>query len=254
MLKAERQDAITKICTERGTVTVSDVAGELDVSEMTVRRDLEELSAVGKVERVHGGARSITGKRGLAIPREFSHDEKRQIHKAEKQRIARMAASLIRQGDTIFLGTGTTIETMTQLLPKGRLRVITNSLPVFNLLEDHDDFDLCLVGGLYRPHTGAFVGPMAEEAVSSLGIDKAFIGANGILEHAASTSNMEEGKLQQLVFDKADMRYLVADSSKLGKRDFYTFYDLVQVDGLVTDDQVTPEQREVVEQYTQVIS
>lgn len=254
MLKAERQDAITKICTERGTVTVSDIADELDVSEMTVRRDLEELSGVGKVERVHGGARSIAGKRGLAIPREFSHDEKRQINKTEKQRIARMAVSLIRQGDTVFLGTGTTIETMTQVLPKGRLRVITNSLPVFNLLENRDDFDLCLVGGLYRPRTGAFVGPMAEEAVSSLGIDKAFIGANGILEHAASTSNMEEGKLQQLVFDKADMRYLVADSSKLGKRDFYTFYDLVQVDDLVIDDEITPEQRENIEQYTQVIS
>jgi DeoR family lactose phosphotransferase system repressor len=95
---------------------------------------------------------------------------------------------------------------------------------------------------------------MAEDALGMLGIDKAFIGANGVLGSSVSTSNMEEGRLQQLAFDKADLRYLVADSSKVGKRDFFTFYELTDIDGLVTDTHITPEQREQLDQITTVIS
>jgi DeoR family lactose phosphotransferase system repressor len=254
MLKSERQDAIVRLVEGRGSVTVRDVAESLSVSEMTVRRDLDELASDQRLIRVHGGARSLNGKRGLVVPHEYSHSEKRTLHTTEKARVAKLAVSLVEDGDTIFLGTGTTVEIMAQRLPEAHLRVITNSLPVFNLLESRSCYDLCLVGGLYRPRTGAFVGPMAEDALGMLGIDKAFIGANGVLGTSVSTSNMEEGRLQQLAFDKADLRYLVADSSKLGKRDFFTFYELTDIDGLVTDTHITPEQREQLDQITTVIS
>ncbi|MEE1311336.1 MAG: hypothetical protein U0K21_05445 [Collinsella sp.] len=97
---------------------------------------------------------------------------------------------------------------------------MTNSLSVYNLLEAREDCDLCLVGGMYRRRTAAFVGPTAEDALRALGIDAAFIGANGILDSDVSTSNMEEGRIQQLAFSKADSRYLIADSSKIGRRYF----------------------------------
>lgn len=97
---------------------------------------------------------------------------------------------------------------------------MTNSLSVYNLLEAREDCDLCLVGGIYRRRTAAFVGPTAEDALRALGIDAAFIGANGILDSDVSTSNMEEGRIQQLAFSKADSRYLIADSSKIGRRYF----------------------------------
>ena len=97
---------------------------------------------------------------------------------------------------------------------------MTNSLSVYNLLEAREDCDLCLVGGMYRRRTAAFVGPTAEDALRALGIDAAFIGANGILDGDVSTSNMEEGRIQQLAFSKADSRYLIADSSKIGRRYF----------------------------------
>ena len=92
---------------------------------------------------------------------------------------------------------------------------MTNSLSVFNLLEAREGCDLCLVGGMYRRRTAAFVGPTAEDALRALGIDTAFIGANGILDGDVSTSNMEEGRIQQLAFSKADARYLIADSSRM---------------------------------------
>lgn len=121
------------------------------------------------------------------------------------------------------MGPGTTVEQMASILPAFRLRIVTNSLSVFNLLEAREDCDLCLVGGMYRRRTAAFVGPMAEDTLRALGIDAAYIGANGILDGDVSTSNMEEGRIQQLALSKADSRYLIADSSKIGKRDFYTF-------------------------------
>ena len=97
---------------------------------------------------------------------------------------------------------------------------MTNSLSAFSLLEAREDCELCLVGGMYRRRTAAFVGPTAEDTLRALGIDAAFIGANGILDGDVSTSNMDEGRIQQLAFSKADSRYLIADSSKIGRRYF----------------------------------
>ena len=97
---------------------------------------------------------------------------------------------------------------------------MTNSLSVFSLLEAREDCELCLVGGMHRRRTAAFVGPTAKDALRALGIDTAFIGANGILDGDVSTSNMDEGRIQQLAFSKADARYLIADSSRIGRRYF----------------------------------
>ncbi len=94
---------------------------------------------------------------------EYSHSEKRTKHAEEKLQIARRAVELIEEGSTIFLGTGTTVERMASMLPTFRLRIVTNSLSVFNLLEAREDCDLCLVGGMYRRRTAAFVGPTAED-------------------------------------------------------------------------------------------
>ena len=97
---------------------------------------------------------------------------------------------------------------------------MTNSLSAFSLLEAREDCELCLVGGMYRRRTAAFVGPTAEDTLRALGIDAAFIGANGILDGDVSTSNMDEGRIQQLAFSKVDTRYLIADSSRIGRRYF----------------------------------
>ena len=130
---------------------------------------------------------------------------------------------------------------------------MTNSLSLFNLLEAREGCDLCLVGGMYRRRTAAFVGPTAEDALRALGIDMAFIGANGILDGDVSTSNMEEGRIQQLAFSKADARYLIADSSRIGRRDFYTFCRLDSLDAVVCEPGITAEDRAAIEERTQII-
>lgn len=254
MLKSERQDAIQRLCEAMGTVTVRQIADELQVSDMTVRRDLEEMSAQGRVVRVHGGARRATGERSLTVPREFTHCEKQALHVEEKRAVAARAASLVKPGETVFLGAGTTMERLAQALPAGRLRVVTNSLSVFDLLRDRPDTELCLVGGIYRTATDAFVGPMAERSLELLGVDAAFIGCNGVVDGAVSTSNMEEGRFQNEVFERSDRRYVVCDSSKVGRRDFYTFYSLADVDALVTDRLLAADGLADLSEYTEVLN
>lgn len=242
MLKAERQEQIVANLMASGTTTVGAIARALDVSEMTIRRDLEELSERGIIERVYGGARIPSSLKesysstGVPLLREYSHLEKRRLHTQAKQQVAKRAALLVEDGDTVFLGAGTTVEAMVECLPACRLRIITNSLSVFRLLEHNAQCELYLVGGLYRQQTGCFVGSMAEEAVSPLGIDKAFIGANGVTNGALFTYNMDEGKIQRLAFDKARERYAVCDASKIGRRDFYAFYRLSDLTALICDD------------------
>ena len=130
---------------------------------------------------------------------------------------------------------------------------MTNSLSAFSLLEAREDCELCLVGGMYRRRTAAFVGPMAEDALRALGIDTAFIGANGILDGDVSTSNMDEGRIQQLAFSKADARYLIADSSRMGRRYFCTFCRLDSLDAVVCEPGIAAEDRAAIEEHAQVI-
>ena len=142
---------------------------------------------------------------------------------------------------------------MIPFLPSGRLRVVTNSINVFNLLASRENCELFLIGGAFRERTGAFVGPLAESAISQVGIDAAFIGVNGLLGNDVYTSNMEEGYFQKKALDQADSRYIVADASKIAVRDFYSFYNLSDIDALICDGGITPNQRTRVEEFTRVI-
>lgn len=265
MLKSERQRSILELCEAYGVITVKFIQKNLAVSDMTIRRDLEELAQKDQLIRVHGGAQSKhfgqssgnktkQNKQFSIEGLELSHLEKKQISIAEKRYIAQNAAQMIGDGDTIFLGSGTTIELMTEYLADYDLRVVTNSLPVFNLLEKRHHLDLYLVGGSYRRKTGAFVGSIANETIQKLSIEKAFVGVNGLMDEHASTFSVEEGKFQQLVLQKAKQRYLVADAHKFNHSDFYNFFDLRQVDGLFTDYQIDETVKNQYAQYTQIFN
>lgn len=246
MLKAERQEQIVQRLTAHGTESVGAIARALSVSEMTVRRDLEELAERGIVERVYGGARMPAALKesysaeGVPLLREYSHVEKRRLNTETKRRVAQRAAHQIAPDDTVFLGAGTTVEAMVPYLPETHLRVITNSLSVFKLLEHNERCELYLVGGLYRQHTGCFVGGMAEEAVAPLGIDKAFIGTNGVSSGSLFTSDMDEGRIQRLVLKKAQGRFAVCDASKVGRRDFYAFFPVAELTALICGGELDP--------------
>ena len=132
MIKDERYKAIMDLLTPSGTVRVNEIMEKLNVSDMTVRRDLADLEKRGLLERVHGGARINT------FNEELSHKEKQIINVEAKRAIAKKAIESIKEGDTIFLGPGTTIELLAKLIDERNLQIVTNCLPVFEILNTLD--------------------------------------------------------------------------------------------------------------------
>lgn len=133
------------------------------------------------------------------------------------------------------------------------MRIVTNSLPVFNILSRSSSVDLLLVGGEYRPITGAFVGTISLQSISNIRFSKAFISVNGIVGNSIYTYSEAEGEVQKAVLDHADEKYLIADSSKFGRHDFYEFYKVSDFDHVITDAAISEETLRELSAVTDVI-
>lgn len=250
MKKEERQNHIQAMLNSTGTVTVNEIMQELSVSDMTVRRDLTEMAQRGLLIRTHGGAQRIhSDNSGL----ERSHLEKKRLQEAEKNVIADLASAQIPDGETVFLGPGTTLELTAANLRNRNMRIVTNSLPVFNILNRSSSVDLLLVGGEYRPITGAFVGTIPLHAIRNMRFSKAFISVNGIAGRSVYTYSEAEGEVQKAALDQADEKYLIADSSKFGRYDFYEFYKISDFDHVITDAAISQETLQELQAVTDVI-
>ncbi|WP_302372577.1 DeoR/GlpR family DNA-binding transcription regulator [Enterococcus asini] len=233
MLKEERLDKIVTLVDRQGTVKVSDIMQQLKVSDMTVRRDLIELENSGLLKKVHGGAQSIHQYKR----KELSHLEKKIINIEEKKQIVNKALTLIQEGDTIFLGPGTTLEILAANMAFDSLRVVTNSLPVFNtLVEKENNMEVHLLGGRIRKRTQAFFGDLADQMLQNMHFQKTFISCNAIKGNEIMTASIEEGKTQKIALDNAVEKYLLVDDSKINKEDFYSFYELDHFTSVITND------------------
>ncbi|MCZ3622211.1 DeoR/GlpR family DNA-binding transcription regulator [Lactobacillus mulieris] len=249
MLKRERLEKILEIVKKEKVASVSELAEKVKVSEMTIRRDLDELSASNRLLRVHGGARIIND----VVPIEIDYQQKREIHIPEKKDVAKSAAELIKDGETIYVGPGTTLELMVANLKQHKLRIITNSLPVFNAARANvNNFDLILIGGIYRRKSGAFVGAIANRDIQSMAYDRAFVGVNGIMGTSLMTANMDEGLTQAQALNRAKKRYIVTDMHKFDRSDFYEFYRLDNVDKLITNQELDKEKWTKYSRYTDI--
>lgn len=249
MIKEERQSIILDEVNKNGIIQVSDMTDKLDVTEMTIRRDLKELEEKGLLKRVHGGAKKIKSISQV----EYSNAEKKEKNISQKRYISKQISDMLNEDDTVFFGAGTTIEFVPEYIGEKRLKAFTNSLYLFNELLSIDTIDLKLIGGSFRNITGAFVGPMAVESIKNLRFKKAFIGVNGINDNNAFTYNEDEGYLQKLVLDNSIEKYLVADSSKIGVEDFYSFYNIDEVN-IITDDKLSKQDLKSLKKYTKVIN
>ncbi|QJA09603.1 DeoR/GlpR transcriptional regulator [Romboutsia sp. CE17] len=248
MLKEERHSIIIDLLNAKGIVKVKDIAEAINVTEMTVRRDLQDLDNKGVLKRIRGGAQL----NNITIEKELSHVEKQSINIELKRSIAKNIAKNISDGDSIFLGPGTTIELVYEYMTASYLKVVTNSIYVFNKFVDDPRYELILIGGSYRSRTGAFVGSIANDTLSRMNINKAFIGVNGIYDNVISNSNEDEGMIQATILDRATEKYIVADSSKLNKHDFYQFYKLENVTAIITDEHISSENIEKYSKYTKL--
>ncbi|MCL1632776.1 DeoR/GlpR family DNA-binding transcription regulator [Sporolactobacillus sp. CPB3-1] len=235
MLKEERYQAILRDLEINDVASVSDLAKKLDVTEMTIRRDLSDLEERNLIDRIHGGAR----KKGAVSYHELSHIQKREINVEKKKYIARRSAELIEDKDVVFIGPGTTAGFIHDYLNKDQFKhldIVTNSVSVFEQFKnDAPRFELILVGGRYRARTETFVGYFTNKMLQEFNVTKAFIGTNGISELNVTTANEDEGIAQKIILDHAAETYILADSTKFGVEAFHNLYDVRKLTAIVTD-------------------
>ena len=251
MLKQEKLDTILEIVNTKGTITVKEIMNRLDISDMTARRYLQELADKDLLVRVHGGAEKL--RTGSLLNNERSNVEKQGLQTAEKQEIARFASHLVEERETIFIGPGTTLEFFARELSIDNIRVVTNSLPVFLILNERKLTDLILIGGNYRSITGAFVGTLTLQDIASLQFSKSFVSCNGIKDQAIATFSEDEGESQKLALENANKKYLLADHSKFDKFDFFTFYNISDIDTIITDSKLSDETLLSLSKQTKII-
>lgn len=177
MKKKERHEKILDILKVDGFIKVKDIIDEMNVSDMTARRDLDTLADEGLLIRTHGGAQYLDNPSTNDEGHEKTHTEKKVLQTNEKKQIAQRANDIIKDGETVFIGPGTTLEHLAVELKNRNIRVITNSLPVFLILHPSTTTDLILIGGECREITGAFVGSIAINNLESLTFSKAFVSA-----------------------------------------------------------------------------
>jgi DeoR/GlpR family transcriptional regulator of sugar metabolism len=214
LLKIERQTRIRKLVEETGRVTVPELSAIFEVSEATVRRDLEELDGEGWLRRTHGGAvRAERASKEPPIMQRIVEQE------AEKKRIGEAAAAMIEPGETIFLGSGTTVQEVARDLPEDiQLTVITNSLPVVNHLANYPNIDLIVIGGMLRHSELSMVGHIAEQAVKEFRADKVFMGMHAIDAHHGFTNDfLPETMTDRAILGIAPQVIVVADHTKFGR-------------------------------------
>jgi DeoR/GlpR family transcriptional regulator of sugar metabolism len=236
LIRAERIQQIVDIVQKGGKVTIDDLCLRFGVSEMTARRDLEELDREGLVRRVHGGAISSFG-RSFEPPYPSRSHQNLEI----KRLIGKRAAELVNDGESIALDIGTTtLEIARALRERRNLTLITASLPIANELISNSpvgsQMRLILTGGIIRPAEHSMVGHIAERTYQEIHVDKAFIAVGGInLKDGLTEFNLEDSLVKRSLIGNARQVVVVADSSKFGRTTFATICPLSSVNTIVTD-------------------
>ena len=249
MLARQQQAVILEAVRRHGAVRVSQLVEQLGVSDMTIRRDIGQLSRRGLVSRVHGGA---------AVPEGRSSEEpgfaaKSFLQTEEKRAVGRAAAALVPPGSSVALSAGTTtVEVARALLDVPGLTVVTNSPRVAEVLHEpaRRDRTVVLTGGIRTP-SDALVGPVAVRSLETLHVDWLFLGVHGLHPRAGlTTPNLVEGETDRALIAAATTVVVVADRTKWGVVGLCTIADLDEVDVLVSDTGLPEEARETARERT----
>lgn len=244
-MREGRHQQILALLRRNERLRVADLSAHLGVSPSTVRRDLDYLQRLGHLRRTHGGALLVPG--GTVEPPVFQ----RQVEQAEeKRRIGRAAAALVRDGDTVFLGSGTTTYYVAQsLAERENLTIITNALNIANVFATRRGITLIVVGGLVRQSELSMIGHIAEHTLGELRADKVIIGIRAIsVENGLMNDYLPETLTDRAILNMASQVIIVADHTKLGRTSTAFLAPISRVHTLVTDSGAPPE---LVERFRQ---
>jgi len=232
MMAEERRTQILQIVRSAGRVRVNALARRFSTSAVTIRNDLNELHQRGLVLRSHGGA-VLPDK----ILRESPVHERLKAYSDEKRRIGAMAASLIHDGETIILDSGTTtLEIARQIKKKQGLQIITNGVNIAAELLDARDAQIFIVGGTVRGESASICGRFTEEMFDQFSADKLFLSGTGCdLDFGVSGANLEETMVNRAMLRISREIILVADSSKFSKRSMSRIAPFAEIDTVISD-------------------
>lgn len=242
MFSEQRKTAILDLLDKQGSVSLSGLMETFSVSEATIRRDLTELEAMGRLRRTHGGAIP----KNLSL-HEFSYAESKLVNVENKLSIARACEKLVQNDHTVLLDSGTTTFEIARQLRNKRITLITNSVTVVAEFVENGAGEIHFIstGGQVRPSFRAFVGPIAEDCVRRMIPDITFISANGFsLNRGASTPDISEVGMKRAMLACSKQPYLVIDSSKEDCDYFSVIADLRAFSGIITDPDISDKTRD----------
>ncbi len=233
MLPVERHEAIVEAVSAAQAVSTDELVRRLGVSAETVRRDLALLEEKGALRRVHGGAAPVESRRVI----EPSYTERSMIRHQAKAQLARVAAGLLENGQTVVIDIGTTAVAVAQAIPRSFVgTVVTPSLPVAVELADRAGIEVLLAGGRVRPGDLACSSAHARAFFADIYADIALLGSGGVHAEAGLTDfHLDEIDVRRTIIANSARSYILADSSKVGQVAPYRVCPLNAVTGLITD-------------------
>lgn len=241
----ERQTQIIDYLKEHKRISVNTICNLFLISEATARRDLDDLAQNERIQRVRGGA-IILEKSPPELPILIRESEQTE----EKKYIGKAVAGLVQPGDTVFLGSGTTVlEVAKCLADHQNLTIITNSLPVINMLAGCSGIKMVIIGGIFRSSELSFIGHIAENALSEIHADKVIMGARAIsLEKGLTNDYLDETLTDRAIIKSSEQIILVADHTKCGSISTAFLAPLSDINTLVTDLKTNPEFLQAIEE------
>lgn len=245
MLATERQAMIVELVQQKGSAQVDELARELKVSPMTIRRDLVKLHENNIIERCHGGA---------VAKQEVTYADKQTSHKKEKEKLAKICVPLVSEGDTVFLDAGTTTYEVAKLIKDIRgILIVTNDLEIAQLLKN-SEAELFICGGSIQKETGSMFGRYATQMLADFKFDVGFFGAASINDNfEVTTPTFDKMWLKRYTPMQCENSYLVVDQSKFGQQAMTRINHLGDYTGVVTNREFTSEEMKKLEKLNAVI-
>lgn len=232
MIQSQRFAKIEELVNERGIVNTREMAALLNVTETTIRRDYEELERIGKLERVHGGAKCL--KKMVVTTRDEKEMKERTEWAAEKDAVCRRAVSFVEDGACVFLDGGSSVAPMIKYLKDKKVKIVTNSLLAANSFQT-GEAEMFIIGGSYIPKYNMSIGPLAISEISRFNFDYAFISCIGadINRGLIYTAEVETMAVKEAAMKLADKSILLLDSSKLFIKGFCSLISLNSFDFVI---------------------
>lgn len=242
---ARKQKVMARL-EEEGSVNIAELAEELNVSSMTIRRDLAQFQKQGLVTMEYGGAVLNSGSLF-----EYDMTMKKEQNLEAKRKIAQKCAEFVKDGESIFIDAGTTTAEIAKLIiNRKNLNVMTNSLLAANYLSKAKNLKVVMCPGVFRETSMAYMGKLTDDFIQRFRIDVLFLGVEGIeLNSGVSVQDITDGETKQTLARHAQKVVCAADKTKFGKSYFYQICPLSQINVLVTDEGLDPQ---ILEPYREV--